>query len=384
MKVLFISSGEYKYGAPKSMMTLIKGLKDELNVEPILLTKRHSDLNDYCDRQGIENYSVWYRDIMAGSPYSHKLLTLMKHIVKYLLFLLGGITQRRVMKLPIDFSTIDIVHSNTNRQDIGAFIARKHNIKHVWHVRETQKAFNIIFYKKKCIQYMNQNTDAYIMISKIVQREWIKQGLLPNLSCVIYDGMDTENIVKKNRKISDGNIKVVIIGRIEPNKGQLQIVQAIAHLPNEIKRKMRLDIIGDAYFDYRKVIEQVIEENGIQNQVRFLGFQSNLNERLSEYDIGVTCSKEEGFGRCTIEYMLAGLLTIASDTGANPELIEDGKNGILYKYNDTIHFSEKLKWVIEHDEESRNIAEKGYEDASSKYSRKKCADKVYELYQKLL
>ncbi|GFI47536.1 transposase from transposon Tn916 [Lachnospiraceae bacterium] len=82
MKVLFISSGEYKYGAPKSMMTLIKGLKDELNVEPILLTKRHSDLNDYCDRQGIENYSVWYRDIMAGSPYSHKLLTLMKHIVK--------------------------------------------------------------------------------------------------------------------------------------------------------------------------------------------------------------------------------------------------------------------------------------------------------------
>ena len=196
--------------------------------------------------------------------------------------------------------------------------------------------------------------------------------------------MDTENIVKKNRKISDGNIKVVIIGRIEPNKGQLQIVQAIAHLPNEIKRKMRLDIIGDAYFDYRKVIEQVIEENGIQNQVRFLGFQSNLNERLSEYDIGVTCSKEEGFGRCTIEYMLAGLLTIASDTGANPELIEDGKNGILYKYNDTIHFSEKLKWVIEHDEESRNIAEKGYEDASSKYSRKKCADKVYELYQKLL
>ena len=76
---------------------------------------------------------------MAGSPYSHKLLTLMKHIVKYLLFLLGGITQRRVMKLPIDFSTIDIVHSNTNRQDIGAFIARKHNIKHVWHVREPKK-----------------------------------------------------------------------------------------------------------------------------------------------------------------------------------------------------------------------------------------------------
>lgn len=384
MRVLFISGGEYRYGAPKSMMTLIEGLREEYGIEPILLTKKHSDLNEYCDRQGIENYSSWYRDIMAGSPYSYKILTIMKHTVKYFLFLLGGIVQWKVMKLPIDFSTIDIVHTNTDRQDIGAWIAKKYHIKHVWHVRETKNACNILFYKRNCISYMNKNADAYIMISDKVKKEWIKEGIQQERSCVIYNGMDTTGIVKKTEKKSDHSVRAVITGRIEPNKGQIQIVLAIARLSDKIKKQITLDIIGDAYFDYRKKIEGIIEENGLRGQVRWLGFQNNLNETLSSYDVGITCSKEEGFGRCTVEYMLAGLLTIASDTGANPEIIDDGKTGILYHYNDIGELSRKLEWAIEHVEESRIIAENGYQDAVRKYSRKNCVDKVYELYQSLL
>lgn len=384
MKVLFISGGEYKYGAPKSMMTMIEGLKEEYGVEPILLTKRYSDLNDYCDCHGIENYAIWYRDIMAGSPYSHKILTFMKHTVKYLLFIMGGITQRKVLKLPIDFSAIDIVHSNTDRQDIGAWIAKKYHIKHVWHIRETRNAFDILFYKRNCISYMNKNADAYIMISDYVKKEWLKEGILSERSHVIYNGMNTMSIMRKTKKMCNNCVRVVIAGRIEPNKGQIQIILAIAHLPNEMKKKIKLDIIGDAYFDYRKKIERVIEENGLKEQVQWLGFQNNLNEMLSSYDIGVTCSKEESFGRCTVEYMLAGLLTIASDTGANPELIENGKTGILYHYNDIDDFSKRLEWVIGHLEESGKIAEQGYKDAVYKYSRKNYVDKVYELYQSLL
>ena len=59
MKVLFISAGDYKYGAPKSMFELIVSLKNAYGVEPVLLTKKHNELNDKCNMLGIENYSFW-------------------------------------------------------------------------------------------------------------------------------------------------------------------------------------------------------------------------------------------------------------------------------------------------------------------------------------
>lgn len=384
MRVLFISGGDYKYGAPKSMITLIEGLKEKYGIEPILLTKKHNELNNYCDQHGIENYSFWYRDIMAGSPYSNKLLTMMKHVVKFFAYIWGGITQSNISKLPIDFSTVDIIHTNTNRQDIGVYISKKYSLKHVWHIREMGKEdYNVLFYKRECIQYMNKHADAYIMISKIVKNKWESIGLLSKKMHVIPDGMDIEKISKKHAR-EDSNIKIVITGHVQPNKGQLQIVEAISILPDEIKRKVRLDIIGEAYPDYKKKIEQVISEKGLQDQIKLLGYRNGIGEILSEYDIGITCSKAEALGRCTIEYMLAGLLTVASDTGANSELIENGKTGILYKYADIEELSEKLCWIAKHKIESEQIADAGHMDAKWKYSKEQCADKVYEVYQNVL
>ena len=56
-----------------------------------------------------------------------------------------------------------------------------------------------------------------------------------------------------------------------------------------------------------------------------------MRELLNEYDAGVICSKSEGFGRVTVEYMFSSLYIIASDTGANLEILDNGNCGRLYK-----------------------------------------------------
>ena len=128
MKVLFISAGDYKYGAPKAMFELFVTLKKEYSVEPVLLTKKRNELNHKCDLLGIENYAFWSRDIMAGSAYQNPIFNMMKHCVKYLLYLWGGITQKRVERIGIDFASIDIIHTNLNRNDIGVWISQKYKI----------------------------------------------------------------------------------------------------------------------------------------------------------------------------------------------------------------------------------------------------------------
>ena len=82
-----------------------------------------------------------------------------------------------------------------------------------------------------------------------------------------------------------------------------------------------------------------------EKNISFLGYRNNLRENLSSYDIGVICSKSEGFGRVTAEYMAAELCVIASDTGANTELIENEKNGLIYNYNNDKELAEKIKKI---------------------------------------
>ena len=387
MKILFISGGDYKYGAPKSMMTMAESLRDIYHIDIVLLTKRKNLLNEYCDQHGIENYSFWYRDIMAGSPYTSKILTIAKHLVKYLAYLWGGVTLNMINRLPFEFTTIDIIHSNTNRQDIGGYLASKYKIKHIWHIREMGKEdYNVIFYKSHCISYMNEHADAFIMISDAVRDKWQQIGIDANKVYTLYDGMECKEITKhltKGKK-SKNKVRIVITGHVQPNKGQLHLVQAIARLPVAIKNTVELDIIGEAYPDYKKEIEKQIIRTGIQEQVHLLDYMNNLNELLPEYDIGVTCSKAEGLGRCTAEYMLSGLLTIASNTGANPEIIQDKVTGILYKYGDIDELMQAILWGIEHTKESRQIAHAGSTAAQMMFSKEQYAENLYQIYNKYL
>lgn len=377
MKVLYIASADYKYGVAKSTMSLMLYMKEHFDVEPVLLTKKHNKLNEMCDEEKIENYSCWYGDFMCGSPYSFFPLKIAKHIVKYILYMYSVCIKKKVFSCGIDFEQIDIVHTAHNRQEIGAYICKERKIPHVWHIREFGKEdYNVVFYKHNTIQYMNKYTDAFIAISDAVRECWIKKGLDECKIRTVYNGLSTKGFVPKERR-KDELLKIVITGHIQPNKGQLQIVEAVALLPKEIQKKIQLDLIGDAYEDYALKIKKVIEKNQLEN-VNFLGYCKDVPKKLSEYDIGVVCSKAEGFGRVTVEYMLAGLYVVAADTGANPELIKSDKIGMLYKYGDIEDLKTKIQNIF-----YKNIRGR-MDHTENEFSMEKYAKGVYDVYLKVL
>ena len=58
-------------------------------------------------------------------------------------------------------------------------------------------------------------------------------------------------------------------------------------------------------------------------------------------------SKNEAFGRVTVEYMLQNLAVIASDAGANSEIIENGVSGLLYRLGDVDDLARKMIMYLE-------------------------------------
>lgn len=386
MKVLFISAGDYKYGAPKSMFELMVTLKKKYGVEPVLLTKKKNGLNHKCDLLGIENYAFWSRDIMAGSAYQNPIFNLMKHCVKYFLYLWGGITQKNIEKVGIDFESIDIIHTNLNRNDIGVWISQKHKIPHVWHLRETIAGYAIRLYKPNTIDYMNKNAAFFIAISQVVYKAWIQMGLDKNKMCVVYNGLNTEEFTMRNRadRNSTDKLKIVMTGHVQPTKGQDQLISALGRLTADEKRKLQVDIYGEAYPDYKKELTKNIHKMQLEDVVNFCGYCDHIPQKLAGYDIGIIASKEEAFGRVTVEYMLSGLLVIASDTGANTELIEDGKNGLIYPYKDIGGLTARLKLALEAPEMIDKLGKEARADATMKYSNARYVQEVYDLYREVL
>lgn len=380
MKILYISTADYKYGAAKTQIDMILELRRRFDVTPVVLTKKHNIFNELCDERGIENYSYWYRDIMAGSAYSSPVLNVAKHIVKYLLYLRGGITQRGVLNCGIKWEEIDVIHTNHIRIDIGAYISRKAGIPHIWHIKELNRGHvKIVHYKPHCYRYINSGADRFIAVTNQVKDYWEQAGLDADKIEVIYEGIDTDKFLPA-RKRSDNQLKLVCVGRIEKSKGQLQILQAMAALPDEIRGNVTLDLIGEPYPDYFRYLQKFIKDNGLEKQVIFKGYCADIPKELTGYDVGILASKGDAFGTVTAEYMAAGLLTIATYT----ELTEHKKTGLRYEFGDISRLAENICFAYQNQEEAKEIALRGKKEIAVNYSIAKNAGEVYQLYKRVL
>lgn len=380
MKVLFISTADYKYGAARTQIDMIQALKDIHGVTPVVLTKKHNALNELCDSQGIENYSYWYRDIMAGSAYSSPVLNMAKHMVKYMLYLRGALTQKGILNCGIDWDGIDLIHSNHIRVDIGAYISRKTGILHIWHIKELNHGHvKIVHYKPHCYRYINHNANKFIAVTKQVKQYWSEAGLDSHRIEVIYEGVDTDKFLPRAKR-EDGKLKMVCVGRIEKSKGQMQILQAMAGLPDEVRRNVTLSLAGEPYPDYLRQLQAFIKKNGLEQQVKFLGYQDNIPKLLSNYDVGILSSKGDAFGTVVAEYMAAGLLAVATYT----ELATHQETGLRYQFGDIGKLTENIRFAYENRDKAEEIAYRGWQDIRGNFSIEKHAAEIYGLYEKVL
>ena len=91
-------------------------------------------------------------------------------------------------------------------------------------------------------------------------------------------------------------------------------------------------------------------------------------------------STNEGFGRTTIEYMRAGLAVIASNSGANPELITDNETGILYPTGDITALSDVMERIISDSDTRKRIADSGRDFSLSHFLSEDNTKAIYETY----
>jgi glycosyltransferase involved in cell wall biosynthesis len=199
---------------------------------------------------------------------------------------------------------------------------------------------------------------------------------------VVPLGIDTSSFInhkytrteaREKLNLPQTDILMGIMGRIDPQKGQLFLVKAV----DQLQRKninAGLLIIGEPTLndkessDYFDEMQQFIKNNNLSEKIHYRGFTNDVSVFYNSIDIFTLASKSETYGMVTVEAMLSGLPVIGTNRGGTPEILNFGELGALYEPNDLSDFCSKVEWIITHPDAAQTMAQKASQSAASRFS----------------
>lgn len=167
---------------------------------------------------------------------------------------------------------------------------------------------------------------------------------------VIYNGVaDTRSF----RTAPKSNYhRIGVIGRIEPEKGQIEFVTAARSLSKDFQ-DCQFVVVGAPLFAGHRYFDRVLEASrGLP--IQFLGWQHDISSVLANLDVLVVPSGSlDAAPRVILEAFAAGVPVVAFPSGGIPELVRDGYNGFLAAALTPAALAERIRFVLQLDERSR-------------------------------
>jgi GalNAc-alpha-(1->4)-GalNAc-alpha-(1->3)-diNAcBac-PP-undecaprenol alpha-1,4-N-acetyl-D-galactosaminyltransferase len=175
-------------------------------------------------------------------------------------------------------------------------------------------------------------------------------------------------------------LKIIAASRFSHEKGLDVFIKAISLLDKEIRAKADFTIAGDG--GLKKELMHLNKETGAN--VSFPGNVNDMYKLLSGSHIFVypSRSKTEGFPAVITEAGANGMLVISSDFYGVTDVIENGKDGVIFKKEDTKDLAKKLAASIRNFEKYKKLSDNFYIKIKDWFSLDKMINKHLELYRK--
>ncbi len=243
----------------------------------------------------------------------------------------------------------EILHTNSSKAGLlGRIAGALCKIKQIYHSphghifygyynRFISKIF--IYFEKFAAHY----TTKIMNLTEYGRRDHIREKIArPEKFCVSSCGIELEpflnapsgNIQARKKD----HISLIWVGRIVPIKNLQLLLNALTLIMNK-DINIQVNIVGDG--PLRIESENFVKQKKLKN-VNFLGYRNDIPALLSQSDVFILSSLNEGFGRVLVEAMASGLAIIATRVGGVPEIIKDRKNGILIESSNHIQLAESI------------------------------------------
>jgi glycosyltransferase involved in cell wall biosynthesis len=287
----------------------------------------------------------------------------------------------------LDKEAIDVLHVHWTKDLPTAVIAKllsKRKPKVVQSRHMTMTRFKDDLYHR----FLYRNLGLMLAVTYQVKSQiekFIPVSICPRVE-TLYIGADQPTIITEEEKqkrrqelgLTD-SFTVGIVGRIEPQKGQWVVIDAIEKLIHQ-GIDARALIVGHAMSEeYLGALQKDVIMRGLKDRIIFTGFTREAQTMMQLCDVIVLATENETFGLVLIEAMMCGLCVVGSDSGGPLEIIDDGINGLLFKTFDVADLADRLALLQRNPELRIEYALKGKEKALEVFESEKQFVKLYKV-----
>jgi glycosyltransferase involved in cell wall biosynthesis len=391
MKIAFVTHYASLYGANRSLINLIDGLRS-YDVEPFVVAPYEGEITSAMRERGIPvliahyQYWTWQRPAATGSSCYQRMRGWIawrhqanRRLLATLLALPRVIRQLHAWK-------VEMVHSNSSVIPIGAMASGLLRLPHVWHLREFVDLHYGMSYDwgRLLTKRIIAGSDARIAVSRSVARYFELPGE-KRRQHVVYNGVLSADKFDQTREAAlqqprkSGTFTFALVGQVHRSKGQQIAIKALAILQKQGACEVRLLLVGAGDTRY---LEKLARKAGVSGQVEFWGHVEEPYRAYLLSDAVLMCSKSEAMGRVTVEAMSACRPVIGFNDAGTAELIEHEVTGLLYDggYRE---LAQSMLRLMEDREWSVQLGLSGWQHARKYFNIEAYAAEMYKVFGNL-
>ncbi len=224
------------------------------------------------------------------------------------------------------------------------------------------------------------NFDGFIANSPAVAQRIHELDRIPLEKIeVIPNGVATNGAALHSR---NGVPVVGIVANLDRPVKRVDLFLEASRLIRNAVGRVEFVVIGEGHL--RPELTAQAARLGIADSVRFLGRVEGVAEQIQRFDVGVICSDSEGLSNAILEYMAAGVPTVARAVGGNAEAVIDGDTGQLVRDDTPESLSGAIIDLLQDEPRRSQMGTRARDVVEQGFSMAACTRRHEDYYERLL
>jgi glycosyltransferase involved in cell wall biosynthesis len=266
-------------------------------------------------------------------------------------------------------------------------------VVHTEHINNIRKAGGSFLRRQKMAmlwRWATRSASKFFCVSEDIATEMEARRIVPREKlAVVLNGINTEPFrqpldraaVRRSLGIPAAAPVVGTVGRLNEVKRQDLLLRAFAQV-RKTRPAARLLLVGDG--PMRGELEALAASLGVTAAVHFAGYQAQPERFLGIMDVFALTSRMEGLPLAILEAWAAGLPVVASSVGGVPDLIQNGRNGLLFESGDEATLTRLLGELLGNPDRAAPLGAAGRDVVFDRYDLRRMAGDYERSYRELL
>jgi glycosyltransferase involved in cell wall biosynthesis len=236
-------------------------------------------------------------------------------------------------------------------------------------------------------RWKHRQVDCFIAASDAIRDVLVADGVAPDRTVTVHEGIDVE-LVRSAPAVNVHEVCFLphhapLVGNVAalvPHKGQRHLIEA-AHLVVRDLPDARFVILGEG--ELREHLERQVRDYHLEKHVVFAGFRTDVLGCIKGFDLFAMSSVTEGLGTSLLDAMACSRAIVATRAGGIPEIVDDGRTGVLVAVRDHTAMAREIVRLLRDDDLRRRMGEAGLARVSERFTVDRMVAETAAVYERV-